>query len=77
MRGENSLCQGLIAGKPVLWDIYKENNGAHIEKIEDYLAFLEMQFPEGNWDEYRRIVTRFNNGEKNLRSLAFTDFLEW
>jgi len=40
VRGENSLCQALITGKPVLWDIYKESNNAHIEKIEDFLTFL-------------------------------------
>ncbi len=60
VRGENSLCQGLISGKPVLWDIYKEKNGAHTEKIEDYLLFLGKQFPEADWGDYVRMMWGFN-----------------
>lgn len=78
VRGENSLCQALISGKPVLWDIYKESNVAHIEKIEDYLVFLQKQFPGARWEEYGDIMRRFNGLEKKeLIFLAFTDFVFW
>lgn len=78
VRGENSLCQGLIAGKPVLWDIYKENNGAQNEKIEDYLIFLKKQFPKGDWEEYGSIMRGFNDLEaQDLRFSSFLDFLFW
>lgn len=60
VRGENSLCQALISGKPVLWDIYKESNGAHEEKIEDYCSFLQEKFPETDWGKYAQIMRRFN-----------------
>ncbi|MDD5197453.1 MAG: elongation factor P maturation arginine rhamnosyltransferase EarP [Candidatus Gracilibacteria bacterium] len=73
VRGENSLCQGLISGKPVLWDIYKEKNGAHTEKIEDYLLFLGKQFPEADWGDYVRMMWGFN-GPKEQEG-AFLDYV--
>ncbi len=60
VRGENSLCQALISSKPALWDIYKESNGAHREKIDDYLVFLEMQFPDTDWTQYAQVMRVFN-----------------
>ncbi len=69
VRGENSLCSGLLSEKPVLWDIYKENNGAHVEKIEDYIQFLSGQFPSTDWSDYARTMRGFNESrqEKSLR----------
>lgn len=36
VRGENSLVSAMLAGKPFLWDIYREKNGAHLEKMADF-----------------------------------------
>ena len=74
VRGENSLCQALISGKPALWDIYKESNWAHSEKIEDYLVFLETQFPAKDWSEYAQMMRGFNGWDKKR---AFSDFVSW
>ncbi|NDK19308.1 elongation factor P maturation arginine rhamnosyltransferase EarP [Candidatus Gracilibacteria bacterium] len=73
VRGENSLCQGLISGKPILWDIYKESNGAHTDKIEDYLAFLTKQFPNADWEEYSHIMREFNDSSSQKQ--VFSDFI--
>lgn len=73
VRGENSLCQSLISWKPTLWDIYKESNGAHVEKIEDYLLFLGKQFPDTDWWEYSSIMRGFN--EVGDMESAFCDFI--
>jgi len=73
VRGENSLCQGFISGKPVLWDIYKESNDAHREKIEDYLAFFIEQFPSTDWKEYSHIMREFNDSSSQKQ--AFSDFV--
>ena len=35
IRGEHSFAMALQSKKPFLWDIYKESNGAHIEKIRE------------------------------------------
>ena len=41
VRGENTLVTAIFAGKPWLWDIYRENNGAHESKLNDCLDTLE------------------------------------
>lgn len=33
VRGEDSLLRGLWAGRPLLWDIYKQADGAHEDKL--------------------------------------------
>lgn len=75
VRWENSLCQSLLSGRPALWDIYKESNGAHLEKIEDYLSFLGEQFPETHWEEYNDMMRHFNDSKE--REWAFLDFISW
>ena len=44
VRGEDSLLRGLWAGRPLLWDIYKQADGAHEDKLaafaESHLAGL-------------------------------------
>lgn len=65
MRGENSLCQGILSGKPVLWDIYKEKNGAHREKIEDFIQWM-TPYLRGNTD-YIGIARDFmNTGSREI-----------
>lgn len=39
VRGEDSLLRGLWAGRPLLWDIYKQADGAHEDKLA---AFAEI-----------------------------------
>ena len=58
VRWENSLIQSLIFWKPTLWDIYKENNNAHIEKIYDFLNFL-LKIDWNNRD-YNYLMKKFN-----------------
>lgn len=43
VRGENSLIPALESKKAFYWDIYKESNGAHTQKIEDFSQYLETQ----------------------------------
>lgn len=47
VRGENSLVGAMLAEKPFLWDIYRESNGAHEEKIRDFGAFVDGFAPWG------------------------------
>ena len=39
VRGEDSLVRTMCAGKPLLWQIYPQHDGAHIPKLQ---AFLEQ-----------------------------------
>lgn len=58
VRWENSLIQSLIFWIPTFWDIYKENNFAHIKKIDDFLNFLSKI--EGNNKNYNDLMKKFN-----------------
>lgn len=52
----------MLSGKPFLWDFYKEKNGAHVEKIEDFLAFVRPFFEnEEKFDAYADATRAFNS----------------
>jgi len=70
VRWENSLCTSLSSWKPTFWDIYKENNKAHDEKIDDFLIFLEENKIQEL--EYSKILKNFNSIYKKE---AFSSFL--
>ena len=38
VRGEDSLVRALCAGKPFLWQIYPQHDGAHFPKLQAFLA---------------------------------------
>ncbi len=61
VRGENSAIKAMLAGKPFLWDFYKESNGAHEDKIGDFLDFVRPHFvdPRG-FGNYSEAVRAFN-----------------
>ncbi len=40
VRGEDSLVRALWAGKPLLWHIYPQDDGAHQAKLEAFLSHL-------------------------------------
>ena len=44
VRGEDSLVRALWAGKPLVWDIYKQDDGVHWEKLK---AFTQMYGTSG------------------------------
>ncbi len=75
VRGENSLISSLICWKPTLWDIYKEKNNAHIEKISDFINFLEKF---GFEKDYFDLFIWFNMSNKFIFFDKFTnDFLDY
>jgi len=37
VRGEDSLVRAMCAGKPLLWQIYPQHDGAHIKKLQAFL----------------------------------------
>ncbi|RYY93423.1 MAG: elongation factor P maturation arginine rhamnosyltransferase EarP, partial [Comamonadaceae bacterium] len=40
VRGEDSLARALVAGKPFLWQLYPQDDGAHLAKLEAFLDWL-------------------------------------
>ncbi len=41
VRGEDSLVRGLWAGKPLVWHIYPQDDGAHAAKLDAFLDWLD------------------------------------
>lgn len=66
VRGENSLIGAMLAGKPFLWDIYRESNGAHEEKIRDLGAWVNAFVP---WDETLLKFTDTTGFDRSLEIL--------
>lgn len=62
VRWENSLVEAILSWKPFIWDIYKEFNNAHKEKIADFTKFLK-QFHFSN--DYFTCFEWLNIGNKS------------
>jgi uncharacterized repeat protein (TIGR03837 family) len=45
VRGEDSFVRAQWAGKPFIWDIYPQDDGAHVKKLE---AFLEIYLKDAS-----------------------------
>ena len=72
VRWENSLVESIFTEKPFLWDIYKENNLAHKEKIEDFSTYLCNNF----WNKINSYIDVFswiNLSEEKWK--YFSDFI--
>lgn len=51
VRGEDSLVRALWAGKPLVWQIYAQDDNAHHPKLE---AFLGMVGADAAWCQFHR-----------------------
>ena len=52
----------MLAGRPFLWDFYKETNDAHFDKIADFLSFMEPFFSiPGDFEKYAWATVTFNS----------------
>ena len=47
VRGEDSLVRALWAGKPLVWDIYKQNDGVHWDKLKAFTQRYGASGDEG------------------------------
>ncbi len=60
----------MLAGKPFLWDIYRESNNAHFEKIQDFTDYVDETIP---WGETLKDFVIENSPQKSLEKLLFAD----
>jgi uncharacterized repeat protein (TIGR03837 family) len=49
VRGEDSLVRALWAGKPLLWHIYPQDDGAHRPKLDAFLDWLDAPEDLRQW----------------------------
>lgn len=52
VRGEDSIVRAIWAGKPFVWQIYPQDDGAHGPKLE---AFLDMLDAPPGWRAFHRV----------------------
>jgi uncharacterized repeat protein (TIGR03837 family) len=62
VRGEDSLVRGLWAGRPIVWQAYRQQDGAHLPKLEAFLArWLAYADPgPGAADAWRTVHRAWN-----------------
>ena len=46
VRGEDSFVRALWAGKPLIWNIYPQQDAVHLQKLEAFLAIYLQDTPE-------------------------------
>ena len=52
VRGEDSLAQAVQAGKPCVWQIYPQDDGAHLPKLEAYLDAIGADSAQRAWHAF-------------------------
>lgn len=67
VRGEDSLMRALWAGRPLLWQLYPQDDGAHADKLA---AFLQRFALTGTQDDARRQSWLAWNGLHSAAALS-------
>lgn len=77
VRGEDSISQAIIAGKPFIWHIYKQEEDAHLDKIKAFLAKYTQCIPNEISCILNKTFLTFNTDESNNNIVVstFNDFM--
>lgn len=77
VRGEDSICQAIMSGKPFIWHIYKQKENAHIDKIKAFLEeyCLDLSSPIANVFKNAFITFNTITNNYNLEYSSFSDFM--
>jgi uncharacterized repeat protein (TIGR03837 family) len=67
VRGEDSLVRAIWAGKPLVWNIYPQSDGAHLEKLEAFLDCL------GADPTARQFHARWNADPRSMHATEVDD----
>ncbi len=70
VRGEDSIVRAIWAGKPFVWQIYPQDDGAHGPKLE---AFMDMLDAPPNLRTFYRVW----NGLSDQTLTSLTDATDW
>jgi uncharacterized repeat protein (TIGR03837 family) len=70
VRGEDSVVRALWAGKPFVWQIYPQDDGAHLPKLETFLNMLAAP-------PSLRAFHKVWNGLENDLLPGLTDLVSW
>jgi uncharacterized repeat protein (TIGR03837 family) len=73
VRGEDSLVRALWAGKPLVWQIYPQEDGAHHAKLHAFLDQMEAPASLHQWHQSWNGLTR----QDSLQTLKSPLLAEW
>lgn len=51
VRGEDSLVRAIWAGKPFVWNIYPQDDRAHVPKLRAFMGLMPLSAEQKNWFE--------------------------
>ncbi len=71
VRGEDSVLRALWAGKPLVWSIYPQDDGAHLPKLE---AFLQQLDAPASLKTFHRA---WNTSAEKLMAPSASDLVDW
>jgi uncharacterized repeat protein (TIGR03837 family) len=71
VRGEDSVLRALWAGKPFVWSIYPQDDGAHLGKLKAFLQQLSMPA------SLKAFHHAWNTATETLSSPSVTDLADW
>ncbi len=71
VRGEDSVLRALWAGKPFVWSIYPQDDGAHRPKLE---AFLQQLDAPASLKAFHRA---WNTADEKLAAPSAADLADW
>jgi uncharacterized repeat protein (TIGR03837 family) len=64
VRGEDSFVRAQWAGRPLLWHIYRQEDAAHLEKLEAFLALYKEGLSPAAGDALSGFWRAWNGGEE-------------
>lgn len=79
VRGEDSFVRALLAGLPFLWQAYRQDEEAHMDKVEGFLHSVEHYFTEdeAQWAQSMLVLNRLGSDDKALeKDLNFTQIYQ-
>ena len=71
VRGEDSVLRALWAGKPFVWSIYPQDDGAHLPKLEAFLQQLNAP------DSLKAFHRAWNRADEKLAAPSAADLSDW
>ena len=71
VRGEDSLVRAIWAGRPFVWQLYRQADGAHLHKLEAFLDCFLAAADAGLAASLRQLFRRCNGGTGKVSLPAF------
>lgn len=77
VRGEDSLVRALYAARPLVWQIYPQHDGAHLRKLDAFLAVYCAGLNADAERIMRSLSLSANDGDGQRLALAWQNFLRY